>query len=92
MDYKPSTQQSVMAGVKAYDVNEFKATTNPLASDACRQVRANADGEYKFYFEDRPDTAITMAVKASEQLNYAIVKITGTDDSVVAAGKLLVVY
>lgn len=87
-----TTQQSVVAGQAGYDLNEFKTGTTPIAFKACRQVRANADGDYKFYFKRRPTTAVIMSLAAGETLNYAIVKITNTNNSVVASGKILVVY
>lgn len=87
-----STQQSVVAGQAGHDLNEFKSGSTATEFVECRQIRANADGEYKFYFAGRPDTAVTMSVVAGEKLDYAMVKITNTDGSVVASGKILVVY
>lgn len=92
MGQMKTTQQSVVAGQAGFDLNEFKTGSVAESFRACRQIRANADGEYKFYFAERPTTAITMAVSAGEVLNYSMVKITNTDGSVVDSGKILVVY
>lgn len=89
---KLTTDESVTAGQKAYDVNEFKDSTTPTTFDACRQVRVNADGEYKFYYAGRPDTAITMAVTKGEYINHSFVKITATNDALITTGKLTVIY
>ena len=92
MGQMKSVQQSVVAGQKGYDLNEFKSGSTATEFLPCRQIRANADGEYKVYFAGRKGTAISMSLTAGETLNYALVKITNTDGSVVDAGKILVVY
>lgn len=89
---KRTTQESVEAGQVAYDVNAFKTDTTPNAFEPCRQIRANADGTYKFYYAGRPGTAIEMTVTAGETLEHSIVKITKTDDSLVEAKKITVIY
>lgn len=91
-DIKRSTQESVEAGQVAYDLNEFKTDTTPNTFEPCRQIRANADGTYKFYYAGRPGTAIEMTLTAGETLEHSFVKITGTDDAVVAAKKITVIY
>ena len=81
-----------MAGQVAYDLNEFKTDTTPNTFDPCRQIRANANGTYLFYYVGRPSVAIEMTVSAGETIEHSFVKITGTDGSLVAAKKITVVY
>ena len=93
MSTKRSTQESVEAGQVAYDVNDFKDEASaPIAFEPCRQVRANADGTYKFYYAGRPTVAVEMTISAGDTLEHSFVKITGTNDAVVAAKKLTVSY
>lgn len=92
MSIKRSTQESVEAGQVAYDLNEFKTDTTPNTFEPCRQIRCNAAGTYLFYFAGRPATGIEMTVAAGEYIDHSFVKITGTDGSVVAAKKIVVVY
>lgn len=92
MSIKRSTQESVEAGQIAYDLNEFKDNTTPMTFDPCRQIRADADGTYKFYYAGRPGTAIEMTLTAGETLEHSFVKITGTNDALVAAKKITVIY
>jgi hypothetical protein len=92
MGQMKSVQQSVVAGQKGYDLNEFKSGSTATEFLPCRQIRANADGDYKLYFAGRPDDGLALSMTAGEILDYALVKITNADGSVVDSGKILVVY
>jgi hypothetical protein len=88
----PSTQESVMASRKPYDLNEFKTDTTPNTFDACRGIFVDVAGTYKLYFADRPATAMTMILPAGLTQPFSIVKMTASNDAVVAANAIHILY
>ena len=92
MSDKLSTQDTVLAGQYAKDLNGFAATGTPIAFEACRAIYVNVAGTYKLYYAGAPTTAITMILTAGLLMSCSFVKIVSSTDTLVAAGAITVIY
>ena len=92
MSDKLSTQDTVLAGQYAKDLNGFAATGTPIAFEACRAIYVNVAGTYKLYYAGAPTTAITMILTAGLLMSCSFVKIVSSTDTLVAAGAIAVIY